>query len=190
MKILFPIYIGVSGPVESYSCWLEADKSKIINPTNKVDTLGERRHVWLQLWKISQFLSPICGQDRHGKRTVLRDFVSLAHSVSWPPPLCCTNIPPYTIIEIPDFFPNHSPSFKGHSSETTHRRKKVQYNLNTKDLCLHFKVGIVFLGERMPEQEMFEKRYRFATFLTSSHSFLIGNLSQFFATYVEDLIFR
>ena len=35
----------------------------------------------------------------------------------------------------------------------------------------------------MPEQEMFEKRRRFATFLTSSHSFLMGNLSQFFASY-------
>ena len=35
----------------------------------------------------------------------------------------------------------------------------------------------------MPEQEMFEKGHRFATFFTLSHSFLFGNLSQFFASY-------
>ena len=29
---------------------------------------------------------------------------------------------------------------------------------------------MVFLGERLPEQEMFEKRCRFTMFLTSSHS--------------------
>ena len=62
--------------------------------------------------------------------------------------------------------------------------KKFKYNKNTQDLCLHFKAGMVFPRERMPEQEMFEKHRRFASFLTSSHSFLMGNLSQFFATYV------
>ena len=50
-KILFPIYIGVNGAVESYSCRLEADNSKTVNPTDKVDTLGERTHMRLQLWK-------------------------------------------------------------------------------------------------------------------------------------------
>ena len=55
-KILFPTYIGVNGAVESYSCRLEADNSKSVNPTDKVDTLWERRQVWLQLWKISLFL--------------------------------------------------------------------------------------------------------------------------------------
>ena len=43
---------------------------------------------------------------------------------------------------------------------------------------------LVFLGKRMPEQEMFEKRRRFATFLTSSHSFLMGNFLQYFTTCV------
>ncbi len=129
MQILFPIYIGVNGAVESYSCRLEADQSKTINPTDKVDTLGERRHVWLKLWKISLFLSLICGQDHHGKRKCLSKFLKFSHSVSWPSPLCCTNIPPYTIIENPEFFQNHSPSFKDHSSKTTHHRKKVQIQL-------------------------------------------------------------
>ena len=129
MKILLPIYIGVHRTVGTYSCRLVVDNSKPVNPTKKVDTLGERRQVWLQLWEISLFLSLICGQDRHGKRTFLSKFLSLTHSVSWPPPLCCTNIPPYTLIENPEFFQNHSPSFKDHSSKTTHHRKKVQIQL-------------------------------------------------------------
>ena len=37
-----PIYIGVNGAVESYSCRLKADNSKTVNPTDKVDTLEER----------------------------------------------------------------------------------------------------------------------------------------------------
>ena len=60
--------------------------------------------------------------------------------------------------------------------------KKFKYNSNTQDLCLHFKVRMVFLGERMPE-EMFEKRRRFPTFFTLSHSFVMGNFLQFFASY-------
>ena len=67
-QILFLIYNGVNGTVETYSCWLEADNSKTMNPTEKIDTLGERRQVWLQLWKISLFLSEICGWDHHAKR--------------------------------------------------------------------------------------------------------------------------
>ena len=55
MKILFPIYIGVNGAVESYSCQLKADNSKTVNLTDKVGTLGERRQVWLQLSKTSLF---------------------------------------------------------------------------------------------------------------------------------------
>ena len=39
LLFLFPIYIGVNGAVESYSCWLEADNSKTVNPTDKIDTL-------------------------------------------------------------------------------------------------------------------------------------------------------
>ena len=128
MKLLLPIYSGVNGPLESDPCQLEADKSKTINPTDKVDTLGDRRQVWLQLWNISLFLSLICGQDYHGKRKFQRDVLSLAYSVCWLSSLCCTNILPYTVIENPEFFQNHSPSFKDHSSKTTHRRKKYKYN--------------------------------------------------------------
>ena len=135
--------------------------------------------MWLQLWEISQFLSLICGQDRRGKRKFVSKFLSLTHSVSWPPPLSCMNIPPYTIIENPKFFQNHSPSFKDHSSKTTHHRKKVQIQLKHPGLVPTFKARMVFLCERMTEQEMFEKRRRFATFLTSSHSFLMGNFAQF-----------
>ena len=58
--ILFPIYIGVNE-----SAQLEADNTKSVNPTDKVDTLGERRQVWQQLWKISLFLSKVCGWERH-----------------------------------------------------------------------------------------------------------------------------
>ena len=68
LQILFLIYNGVNGTVETYSCWLEADNSKTMNPTEKIDTLGERRQVWLQLWKISLFLSEICGWEHHVKR--------------------------------------------------------------------------------------------------------------------------
>ena len=62
--------------------------------------------------------------------------------------------------------------------------KKFKYNSNRQGFCLHFKVWMVSLGQSMPEQEMFEKVDNFAIFLTLSHSFLMGNLSQFFATYV------
>ena len=115
--------------------------------------------MWLQLWEISLFSSPICGQDRHGKRKFLSELLSLAHSVSWPSP----------------------PLTHRHSRITVQKLhilgKKLKCNINTQDLYLHFKVGMVFLGERMPEQEMFEKRRRFATFLTLSRSFLMGNWS-------------
>ncbi len=81
-KILFPINIGVNGASESYSGRSEADDSKTVNPTEKVDTLWERRQVWLQLWQISLFLRVICGRDCHGKRTFLSFFlVSLTLSV-------------------------------------------------------------------------------------------------------------
>ena len=145
----------------------------------QIDTLGERRQVWLQLWKISVFVSEICGWECHGKRKFLSFFES-PPLCQLAPALCCMNTLPYTTIENPEFIQNHSPSFKGHPSKTTHPRKKVEDTSNIQNLCLYFKVWMVFLGECMPEQEIFEKRWRFATFLTSSHSFLMGNFLQFF----------
>ena len=71
----------MNGALESYSRRLEADNSESVNPIDKVDTLWERRQVWLQLWKISvgkyQFLSKVCGWERHWKKTFLRVFKSL-----------------------------------------------------------------------------------------------------------------
>ena len=58
-------WLRVSG---TNSCPLAVDNSKTVNPTDNIDTLVERRQVWLQLWGISLFSSLICGQDRHGKR--------------------------------------------------------------------------------------------------------------------------
>ena len=77
LKILLLIYIGVHRTVGTYSCRLAVDNSKPVNPTKKVDTLGERRQVWLQLWEISLFLSLICCQDRHGMPSAVTLFIMI-----------------------------------------------------------------------------------------------------------------
>ena len=88
-----------------------------------------------KFWKILLFLS-----DNH-------DNFESPPLCQLAPTLCSTNIPPYTIIENPEFFQSHSPSLRGQRSKTTHRRKKFKHNPKTENLCLHFKVWMVFLRE-------------------------------------------